>query len=311
VKLEKENGSFYAIKINRNDNDDIRIANEEIKTIQTEKTLIVSKYGQVESKLVDFFKECNQSKPDLESLKLVESFKYYKFSNTIQNSAIRKAQFEARKCILEENLSNLWPFLNYLKKEYNKCYNDILNAVRFVHPNFIDLEFIMVGKEFLDVIWYEKGNQKGYVSSQLSDGTLRFICFATILLMPSLEQIQISGTPNVVIIDEIEFGLHPQAIHILAELIHKASNHKQIIIVTQSVELINKFKSDVLIIVDKITKKMPFNENGRDYETRETVFSRLTNGEVKLKKAKTDVETWLYDYKFGQLWESNIFGGNP
>jgi len=67
----------------------------------------------------------------------------------------------------------------------------------------------------------------------LSDGALRFICLAAVLLQPNL--------PAAIIIDEPELGLHPFAINLSASLIKRISDEKQIIIVTQSVQLINEF----------------------------------------------------------------------
>ncbi|HEX4224820.1 MAG TPA: AAA family ATPase, partial [Pseudonocardiaceae bacterium] len=40
-----------------------------------------------------------------------------------------------------------------------------------------------------------------FSADQLSDGTLRFICLATLLLQPTM--------PKLVVLDEPELGLHP------------------------------------------------------------------------------------------------------
>ncbi|MCM1133014.1 MAG: AAA family ATPase [Ruminococcus flavefaciens] len=50
-------------------------------------------------------------------------------------------------------------------------------------------------------------------ASQLSDGTLRFICLTTLLLQPSELQ------PATIIVDEPELGLHPYAITMFADII--------------------------------------------------------------------------------------------
>jgi len=52
--------------------------------------------------------------------------------------------------------------------------------------------------------WLEKGSDAYFNASVLSDGTLRFICMATLLLQPQL--------PSVILVDEPELGLHPSAI---------------------------------------------------------------------------------------------------
>lgn len=84
-------------------------------------------------------------------------------------------------------------------------------------------------------------------ATNFSDGTLRFIALATLLLQP--------GSPKTIIIDEPELGLHPAAIIKLGALIKRASLKTQIIIATQSVELINNFNINDLIIVEGQTEE--------------------------------------------------------
>lgn len=79
-------------------------------------------------------------------------------------------------------------------------------------------------------------DQSEYVfgPDQLSDGSLRFIALATLLLGPA------EFMPNVIMIDEPELGLHPQAIDALAHMLHVASQQAQIIVATQRLSLQTK-----------------------------------------------------------------------
>ena len=52
-----------------------------------------------------------------------------------------------------------------------------------------------------------------------SDGTLRFMCLATLLLQPQL--------PTTLLLDEPELGLHPFAITLLADLLRGAGAVKK------------------------------------------------------------------------------------
>ena len=101
----------------------------------------------------------------------------------------------------------------------------------------------------------QKGCEDVFNVSQLSDGTLRFICLAVLLLQPKELQ------PATIIIDEPELGLHPYAITMLAEIIHQVSTEKQIIISTQSVELLNEFDPEDVIVVDR-------GEDGSEFKRR-------------------------------------------
>ena len=64
--------------------------------------------------------------------------------------------------------------------------------------------------------------------------------------------------PATIIIDEPELGLHPYAITIFAELVKAVSQKKQLIMSTQSVELLNQFDAEDVIVVDS-------GENGTEF----------------------------------------------
>ena len=104
----------------------------------------------------------------------------------------------------------------------------------------------------------------------------------TLLLQPTILQ------PSTIIIDEPELGLHPYAVVLLSDMIKKTQKKVQIIISTQSVDLINEFEAEDIIIV----------ETGDEG----TTFNRLNS---------EDLQSWLDDYSIGELWKKNIIGGRP
>jgi predicted ATPase len=117
----------------------------------------------------------------------------------------------------------------------------------------------------------------------LSDGTLRFICLTTLLLQPK------SLLPDTLLIDEPELGLHPFAINLLADMLQEAAESKQVIVSTQSVELLNAFQPEDVVVVQR--------------EEDASVFKRLD---------KAALSDWLADdYSLGELWKRNILGGRP
>ncbi len=76
-------------------------------------------------------------------------------------------------------------------------------------------------KENIELEWAEMKNpDKPFKADMLSDGTLRFICLATLLLQPYDLML------DIILIDEPELGLHPYAINILSSLIQRASEKK-------------------------------------------------------------------------------------
>ncbi len=66
-------------------------------------------------------------------------------------------------------------------------------------------------------------------ASELSDGTLRYLCLVAALLSPR--------PASLLALNEPEMSLHPELMQPLAELIHLASHNSQIWVTTHSNEL--------------------------------------------------------------------------
>jgi predicted ATPase len=206
-------------------------------------------------------------------------------NDTSRDSRIRNAQQVRDNLVLKEDGANLAPFLRMLRQKYPHSYASILRTVRMVAPFFDDF----VNRpdagldDRIDLEWYEVGDPRTpRGTSQLSDGTLRFICLATLLLQP--DQFQ----PSTIVIDEPELGLHPYAIDILVALLQQASDKRQIIVSTQSVDLVNGLSPSDIVVTER-----------RDGAS---VFRRLDAGSLK---------EWLEDYSLGELWKMNVVGGSP
>ncbi len=183
---------------------------------------------------------------------------------------------------LRTDASNLASFLYVMRNNNEEHYEAIIDSIRLVAPffdNFI-LRPHALNKDNIRIEWRERGSDFPFLAHHFSDGTLRFICLATVLLQPDL--------PSTIIIDEPELGLHPYAIKVLASLMRSTSKKTQLIVSTQSVPLINEFDPEDLIITDKIDKA--------------SVFKRVKEAELK---------DWLEEYTLGELWEKNVLGGRP
>ncbi|MEY3402474.1 MAG: hypothetical protein RLZZ86_2090 [Cyanobacteriota bacterium] len=99
-----------------------------------------------------------------------------------------------------------------------------------------DIDFerpIRSGRLSLTVEWYFEDTKEPFYLSEMSDGTVRMLCWATILHSPLL--------PSLLVIDEPELGLHVSWMPILAEWIKQASRKTQIIITTHSPDLLDHF----------------------------------------------------------------------
>jgi len=240
--------------------------------------------GYRESKLYEW---SNDPKTDSLAIQTVLEghWRAYHFHDTSQNAKIKLAQNVSNAVFLHNDAGNLAAFLYRMKKNYPVEYDNILKSVQMIAPFFND--FILIpeegNQELIVLRWQIKDCDDVFNATQFSDGTLRFICLATLLLQPTKLQ------PETIFIDEPELGLHPFAITILAEMARKAAVHKQIIFATQSIELLDNFEVEDIIVVENT-------ENGSE-------FKRLNVENLKL---------WLdNDYTLGELWNKNVFGGRP
>ena len=195
---------------------------------------------------------------------------------------------------LRSDAGNIAAFLYLLQEQHAEQYHLIRKVVQRIFPRFDDfaLRPNPHNPETIRLEWREKGSDYRFQPHQLSDGTLRFICLATVFLQPSL--------PTAIIVDEPELGLHPRAIGVLAGLVRSAASRSQVILSTQSVTLLNQFDPEDIIVVDREEDT----ENGlRSSHQSESIFRRLED--------QRGLQDWLRDYTVGELWEMNMIGGRP
>jgi len=217
--------------------------------------------------------------PILESLQ----FRVYHFCDTGKEAKLKAEHRVSNNKVLLYDAANLASFLYRLRNNYHYAYQHILETVQLIAPFIKDFELEPEEKnnDLIVLRWKQKGCEDVFNVSQLSDGTLRFICLVTLLLQPKELQ------PSLIIIDEPELGLHPYAVTVFCEMVKKTALDKQVILSTQSVELLNQFDADDVIVVD-------CGDNGSE-------IRRL---------CEEDLTDWLEnDYELGELWQKNILGG--
>ena len=161
-------------------------------------------------------------------------------------------------------------------------YKRIVKTIQSVAPYFSDFYFNVSTSDTVRLLWTDKYSSTVYGPTDLSDGTIRFIALATLFLQPNL--------PKVIIIDEPELGLHPFAIQKLSGMIKSAAaKDTQVIIATQSADLISNFNAEDIITVNQFDGV--------------SVMKRLE---------QKSLNAWLEEYTLGDLWKQNILkGGQP
>lgn len=213
----------------------------------------------------------------------VSSWRVYHFHDTSESAKVKQPHASNLNIRLLPDASNLAAYLRMLKDKYPKDYQRIVDAIRLVAPFFDDFVHRAENNGTVVLEWTQKGKPDiPFTAHMLSDGTLRFICLATLLLQPTIL------LPSTILIDEPELGLHPYAITILAEIFKQVAEYRQLVVSTQSVELINELSPEDIIVVDQTDGA--------------STFKRFTQDELA---------GWLEQYSMGELWKSNILGGRP
>jgi predicted ATPase len=213
-------------------------------------------------------------------LKQMTPWFVYHFHDTSRSAPVKKKGAINDNDHLRNDASNLAAFLYRVRETERSAYDRIVDAVRSVAPFFdeFSLRPDRLNTDRIQLEWRQRGSDAYFGPNALSDGTLRFICIATLLLQPD--------PPSLVLLDEPELGLHPYAINLVAEMVETSDS--QIIATTQSVTLLNHFEiSDVLI-------------------------AEQADGATTLTRPDAEaLSAWIEEYSLGEIWEKNLIGGRP
>lgn len=238
------------------------------------KTYLLAKAGALESALP----AAGSMRPAQHVARYISDWKVYHFHDTSDTAKVKTSYSIFATDRLMPQGENLAAFLYNIRE--TEEYKHIVKTIQRVAPFFHDFIFQPEPNNMIRLRWKHKGSDDYFDATMLSDGTLRFICLTTLLLQPRL--------PTMILLDEPELGLHPFAMQLLAAMMRSASENTQIIASTQSVTLANQFEWHDIVVVDQT-----------DNQSR---FRRLKEAEVS---------SWLEQYKLGEIWEMNIFGGTP
>jgi len=234
-------------------------------------------------------KESNLNNVNVWISTVLSNYKVYQFHDTSATSHIRNSSYINQNEFLYSDGGNLAAFLFGLKEnEMTKpYYKKIVRHIKRVFPAFRDFvlqpsarnnNYIMLDWVGENPVEYKLG------AHQLSDGTIRFMALAALLLQPP------ENLPSVVVLDEPELGLHPSALVELASMVKIASQHVQVVLATQSPALLDEFNPEQITVIE------------RDPVSKSSIFKQFT---------EKDLSIWLENYTLSEIWDKNILGGKP
>ncbi|MEM7538591.1 MAG: AAA family ATPase, partial [Chloroflexota bacterium] len=189
---------------------------------------------------------------------------------------------------LSEDGSNLAVVLYNLQRKDRLFRERISQAMRGILPATQSVESIVFSPNSFSIEWFWEGVPEAFFIDDLSDGTIRMLCWASILLSPQL--------PTLIVIEEPEMGIHVSWLSTLAAWIKSAAKKTQVIVTTHSPTLLDQFT---------------------DQPENVLVFHPILNDKVHFSVSplnKERLQSWIDDgWELGDLYRIGdpVIGGWP
>jgi predicted ATPase len=177
---------------------------------------------------------------------LREYIQRWRFYNSfkISNEQLRRPSITEQEPTLHENASNLSAVLLYLQTEYPEIFERLKFYLGLMLPNFRNITVkARGGPGQVMAFWSEDSVGEELTLADLSDGTLRILCWAIICLHPF--------PPTLVFVDEPDQGIHPRVYPLLAELFKELSDKAQVILTTHSSYFLSMFDIENILVLNK------------------------------------------------------------
>ena len=170
---------------------------------------------------------------------LTETSCYSVFPNTL-----RIPQRQSSVSLLSEDGQNLATTLQSILRD-GEFQQDLVSALARIVEGVQDIRVVELGGYLAVELKKTQGRYSlWFPLAQESDGTLRVLA-----LLAALYQ---KAPHTLIAIEEPELSIHPGALAVLSEVIEEAATRSQVIITTQSPDLISRFSADQLRVVEMV-----------------------------------------------------------
>lgn len=207
-------------------------------------------------------------------LRYLDSLQVYHFSDALSpQKTASKSDKDDNRCLRPDG-SNLASILYKIRQHHPDHLTRMTELFQLIEPEFagFDLALDENYSRLIECKWYHQITDQSYRLSQLGIGSRRFLCLMVLLTQPD--------PPPVILLEEPDIGLSPQALEMLGGMIKTASERAQIIATTVSPTFLNQFTPEHLIHVN--------------YQKGHSQFARLSRDAFK------GFNSHLLT---GQLWE--------
>lgn len=187
---------------------------------------------------------------------------------------------------LGDDAANLAAVLRRIREQSPQAFADLQRDLARCLPGLRKIDFASVGGGSRDVVGelVETGLDRHIELADASFGTVRMLSLLAALHDPT--------PPALMIIEEVDHGLHPYALDVLAERMREASDRTQIIAASHSPTFVNNLRPDEVVLCD------------RDPGTGASIIPSATPDEIAQAVKRSGLG-------IGELWYSGAIGGVP
>jgi predicted ATPase len=162
------------------------------------------------------------------------------------DAARRPSRFpRAEREILDDDAANLAGFLLSLRSRDEGAWRRLVEDAMAVLPQLdgIDFESPSGAAREVVIVLHERGIRRPTQLADASFGTIRLLGLLALLYDPNL--------PALTCVEEIDHGLHPQALELLVQRLREASARTQFLIATHSPAFADRLTSEELIVCER------------------------------------------------------------
>ncbi|MER7165306.1 AAA family ATPase [Micromonospora sp. NPDC000207] len=191
----------------------------------------------------------------------------------------------ARSEVLDDGAANLAGFLLALRSQDDDAWQRLVEDAMEVLPQLTGIDFDYpsgAGREVV-VVLQERGLRRSTQLADASYGTIRLLGLLALLYDPH--------PPALTCVEEIDHGLHPQALELLVERLREASERTQFLIATHSPALADRLNPEELVVCER-----------RDDGS--SAIPAISAGRID------DIVTASEGLPLGDLWFSGALGGD-
>jgi predicted ATPase len=146
---------------------------------------------------------------------------------------------------LDDDAANLAAFLLALRGTDDNAWSRLVSDACDVLPQLegIDFDYPSGAAREVVIVLHERGLSRPTQLADASYGTIRLLGLLALLYDPN--------PAALTCVEEIDHGLHPQALEMLVERLREASDRTQFLIATHSPALADRLKPDELIVCER------------------------------------------------------------